>query len=56
MANSSVTIANEAKGLTGHATGGIFNTPHIAWFAEDGPEAAIPIDGSQNAINLWEDA
>lgn len=55
MANSSVTIANDAKGLTGHASGGIFNTPHIAWFAEDGPEAAIPLDGSQNAINLWEE-
>lgn len=49
------TIANDAKGLTGHATGGIFNTPHIAWFAEDGPEAAIPLDGSQNAISLWEE-
>lgn len=38
---------------TGHADGGIFNTPHVAWFAEDGPEAAIPIDGSKNAIDLW---
>lgn len=39
--------------LGGHADGGIFDTPHIAWFAEEGPEAAIPLDGSQNAINLW---
>ena len=38
---------------TGHADGGIFDKPHIAWFAEDGPEAAIPLDGSQNAISLW---
>ena len=38
---------------TGHADGGIFNTPHVAWFAENGPEAAIPIDGSRNAIDLW---
>lgn len=38
---------------TGHADGGIFNVPHVAWFAENGPEAAIPIDGSQNAIDLW---
>lgn len=37
----------------GHADGGIFTQPHIAWFAEAGPEAAIPLDGSQNAINLW---
>lgn len=38
----------------GHAKGGIFDTPHIAWFAEAGPEAAIPLDGSRNAIDLWE--
>lgn len=38
---------------TGHAKGGIFNIPHVARFAENGPEAAIPIDHSQNAIDLW---
>lgn len=37
-----------------HADGGIFTVPHVAWFAEAGPEAAIPLDGSQNAISLWE--
>lgn len=42
-----------AKDFGGHAEGGIFTQPHIAWFAEDGPEAAIPLDGSQNAIALW---
>lgn len=40
--------------LGGHKDGGIFDVPHIAWFAEDGPEAAIPLDGSRNAIELWE--
>lgn len=40
--------------IPGHADGGIFDIPHLAWFSEKGPEAAIPIDGSQNAINLWE--
>lgn len=39
---------------TGHADGGIFDQPHIARFAESGPEAAIPLDGSQNAISLWQ--
>lgn len=39
--------------LPGHADGGIFTRPHIAAFAEKGPEAAIPLDGSRNAINLW---
>lgn len=40
--------------LAGHASGGIFDVPHLAWFAENGPEAAIPLDGSENAISLWE--
>lgn len=43
-----------ATALAGHADGGIFDKPHVAWFAEEGPEAAIPIDGSQNAVNLWQ--
>lgn len=38
----------------GHAEGGIFDQPHVAWFAENGPEAAIPLDGSANAISLWQ--
>ena len=41
------------NGLPGHADGGIFTKPHIAAFAEKGPEAAIPLDGSRNAISLW---
>lgn len=40
--------------MPGHADGGIFDTPHVAWFAEEGPEAAIPLDGSDRAIDLWE--
>lgn len=43
-----------ATTLAGHADGGIFDKPHVAWFAEEGPEAAIPIDGSRNAVNLWQ--
>lgn len=46
--------ASPGTGMPGHADGGIFTVPHVAWFAEDGPEAAIPLDGSQNAISLWE--
>ena len=34
--------------------GGIFDQPHIARFAEKGPEAAIPLDGLRNTISLWE--
>ena len=39
--------------LPGHADGGIFTKAHIAAFAEKGPEAAIPLDGSKNAVGLW---
>ncbi len=42
--------------IDGHADGGIFHVPHIAWFAEDGPEAVIPIDGSSSAVSIWEQA
>lgn len=45
--------ASPGADMPGHADGGIFTAPHVAWFAEDGPEAAIPLDGSQNAIDLW---
>lgn len=50
---SKSSVGSGSPKLPGHATGGIFNVPHIAWFAEDGPEAAIPLDGSKNAIDLW---
>lgn len=46
--------ASSGTRMPGHAAGGIFTVPHVAWFAEDGPEAAIPLDGSRNAIDLWE--
>lgn len=36
------------------ADGGLATKPELTWFAEKGPEMAIPIDGSQNAISLWE--
>jgi len=39
--------------IPGHADGGIFSKPHLTWFAERCTEAAIPIDGSGRAIDLW---
>ncbi|MBO5145009.1 MAG: phage tail tape measure protein [Lachnospiraceae bacterium] len=53
MSLASVVSETNKMVTTGHADGGIFTVPHIAWFAEEGPEAAIPIDGSRNAIDLW---
>ena len=54
------TASSAAKDLLnsdsiGHrANGGLATRPELTWFAENGPEMAIPIDGSQNAISLWE--
>ena len=39
-----------------HASGGIFSTPHYGLLAEEGPEAYIPLDGSDNALSIWEKA
>lgn len=44
------------NGVVPHAVGGIFDEPHIGIVAEAGPEAIIPLDGSDNAIGLWQDA
>ena len=54
VASAASAAAKASTGMPGHAEGGIFDKPHVAWFAEDGPEAAIPLDGSNNAISLWE--
>jgi len=53
LGSSFGSVAQAARAIPGHAEGGIFNAPHLAWFSEKGPEAAIPIDGSRNAIDLW---
>ena len=39
-----------------NAKGSIIKKPTLSWFAEDGPEAAIPLDGSQRAKSLWIEA
>lgn len=39
-----------------HADGGIFDTPHYGVFAEAGPEAFIPLDGSPQAVSIWKQA
>ena len=47
---------NKITGLPAYASGGIIEKPTLATFAEDGPEAAIPLDGSARAISLWQRA
>ena len=39
-----------------NAEGGIWHKPILTTFAEEGPEAAIPLDRSKRAISLWEQA
>lgn len=39
-----------------NADGGIIRNKELSWLAERGPEAVIPLDGSQNAVSLWEKA
>lgn len=45
---------NASLGINNRANGGLATRPELTWFAENGPEMAIPIDGSRNAISLWE--
>ena len=37
------------EGIPGHADGGVFTQPHLAWIAERGPEAIIPLSGGASA-------
>lgn len=37
-----------------NADGGIIRSKELSWLAEKGPEAVIPLDGSRNAVALWE--
>lgn len=55
------TVLPSFHGLSGmdidsNADGGIIRNRELSWLAEEGPEAVIPLDGSQNAVSLWEKA
>lgn len=39
-----------------YAKGGLISKPTLSWFAENGPEMAIPLDRSERALNLWKQA
>lgn len=39
-----------------NAKGGIYKKPILSTFAEEGPEAAIPLDGSGRAKAIWQNA
>lgn len=42
------------RGISHHANGGLVNDTELSWLAERGPEMVVPLDGSRNAISLWE--
>lgn len=45
-----------ALDVAANAAGGIYNQgSFLTTFAEDSPEAAIPIDGSRRALGLWQE-
>lgn len=45
------------EGIASNASGGIYGKgAFLTTFAEDGPEAAIPLDGSCRAVGLWTEA
>lgn len=43
------------KNIEHHASGGLMDKPTLSWFAEESPEMAIPIDGSNRSIGLWQE-
>lgn len=52
--SSKTSSLSSSLGIGKRAKGGLATSPELTWFAEEGPEMAIPIDGSKNAISLWE--
>ncbi len=45
--------ASVSMSFPAYAAGTIATKPHVGLFAEKGPEALIPLDGSQRALSLW---
>lgn len=49
--------SSNPHGVVGHATGGIFDKEHLAWISEENQaEAIVPLDGSQHAKSIWQEA
>lgn len=47
-------IGSDGK-IASNASGGIITKPTLSTFAEERPEAAIPIEPTPNSINLWKE-
>ena len=46
------TVLN-ARAIAHHARGGLIEQPTLSYFAEEGPEMAIPIEDTDHARGLW---
>lgn len=55
-ATTTTTTTTTNNNIAHNAKGSIITKPTLSWFAEDGPEAAIPLDGSERAKSLWIEA
>lgn len=44
------------ESVPAYASGGLIKEPTLATFAEEGPEMAIPLNGSERSISLWQQA
>jgi hypothetical protein len=49
-------LKNSLPNIPGYAGGGLITQPTLATFAERVPEYAIPMDGSENSVSLWQQA
>lgn len=51
------TVGVQAAGGNAYANGGVITSPEVALIGEAGyPEVIVPIDGSANAMSLWQTA
>lgn len=55
-ATATTDVGANVTNIAHNAKGSIITKPTLSWFAEDGPEAAIPLDGSKRAKSLWIEA
>lgn len=44
------------RNIPQYAKGGLISEPTLSWFAEEGPEMAIPINNSKRSVSLWKQA
>lgn len=54
--NKKTFLNNGLKKPEGFAKGGLISEPTLSWFAEEGPEMAIPINNSKRSASLWKQA